>query len=79
MLSSLTGLLSLAEAAIHCGISQKTLERHIRAGRIRRVKVGRRTFVPAEEVVAVHATSPHYQTTLGRKASRNGKENVRQL
>jgi excisionase family DNA binding protein len=56
MLSSLTGLLSLAEAAIHCGISQKTLERHIRAGRIRTVKVGRRTFVPAEEVLAVHTS-----------------------
>ena len=56
MLSSLTGLLSLGEAAIHCGISQKTLERHVRAGRIRTVKVGRRTFVPAEEVLAVHAS-----------------------
>ena len=54
MLSSLTGLLSLGEAALHCGVSQKTLERHIRAGRMRTVKVGRRTYVPAEEVLAVH-------------------------
>lgn len=49
MLGNLTGLLSLGEAAVHCGISQKTLERHIRAQRIRAVKVGRRTYVPAEE------------------------------
>lgn len=54
MLGNMTGLLSLGEAAVHCGISQKTLERHIKAGRVRRVKVGRRTYVPAEEVLAVH-------------------------
>lgn len=58
-MSSVTELLTLDQVAEHCHVSKRTIERLVKAGRIRTVRIANRPLVTSRELEAFIAASRH--------------------
>lgn len=64
-------LLTAEQAAEHLNVGRTTVYELMAAGRLRRVKVGRRTLVPSSALAELTATPPH--TTAGLDLHRRSR------
>ncbi len=57
-------LLSQSDAAAICGVSSRTIQRHIRAGAISAIRQGKRVYIARDEVERFQESLPGLRSQL---------------